>query len=108
MLDQRRKPVDPKVNEFADEAMAFRDDFEDVKDAIWRVLDNAQIRDQRERAILFRQIMAVLKRRNKTNEVLTPEERAIVEEEKRERMLREAMAHEKRQPPDTYFPSDKK
>ena len=101
---QRKK--DPRVDELADEAKSLEKGFERVEDAIFQALTNMGIHERAERIRLLGQIKAELWRRGAPERERERQERRELEEHRRADMLRDAWAHERRQPPDTYTPSD--
>ncbi len=91
------------------EACQLASRFERFPLAVFQVLDNHHIQDS-ERTRLFGVIMKEVAKRKKSKKIpsIGTEEKELDEEvarDKNERMLRDAYAHQMRQPPSTWDPN---
>jgi len=97
---------DRSLRLMADEAEKLASRFARLADAVYQTLTNNHVEGKR-RTESFGRIMAELRKReavrSRANARAT-DARAAIEADRRNTMMRDAFAHEKRQPPDAYDP----
>ncbi|MBM5789945.1 hypothetical protein FJZ23_02565 [Candidatus Parcubacteria bacterium] len=92
------------MQQVLEEAKALQDRYNNPDDAIWQALSNSGVTDRSTRIRTFKEVKTELSRALAHERKREQEEREIIEEDRREQMLRDAWAHQMSQPRDAWDP----